>query len=203
MLGILETLERQAPQGSLEYLESLGFGVLQDQKEKRSVGKAWERSLLCGQTEINGLLMSGTAESLKGAPGELDSTGALLQLGESGIYFVFSVEERQKRVGALEEAGGPFAMPPGLATSPSSQALPVSDQGDGCTACPSLQGALTDVSGLPGKPGPKGEPGPEGVGRPGKPVSAIGSSCHPSLPVCCVLHLPNTPKGIHRFPCTF
>lgn len=35
MLGIQETLERQAPQGSLEYLESLGFGVLQDQKEKR------------------------------------------------------------------------------------------------------------------------------------------------------------------------
>lgn len=35
MLGIQETLERQAPQDSLEYRESLGFGVLQDQKEKR------------------------------------------------------------------------------------------------------------------------------------------------------------------------
>lgn len=34
-LGIQETLGRQAPQGSLEYRESLGFGVLQDQKEKR------------------------------------------------------------------------------------------------------------------------------------------------------------------------
>lgn len=89
---------------------------------------------------------------------------------------------------------GPFAMPTSLATSPSSQAPPVFDQGDGCTACPSLQGALTDVSGLPGKPGPKGEPGPEGVGRPGKPVSAIGSSSHPSLSLCCVLYLPNTPR---------
>lgn len=37
MLGIQETLERQASQGSLEYLESLGFGVLQDQKEKRAM----------------------------------------------------------------------------------------------------------------------------------------------------------------------
>lgn len=34
-LGIQETPERQAPQGSLDYQESLGFGVLQDQKEKR------------------------------------------------------------------------------------------------------------------------------------------------------------------------
>lgn len=53
-LGIQETLGRQAPQGSLEYRESLGFGVLQDQKEKRSVGQAWERSLLRGQTEMKG-----------------------------------------------------------------------------------------------------------------------------------------------------
>lgn len=37
MLGIQETLEHQASQGSLEYLESLGFGVLQDQKEKRAM----------------------------------------------------------------------------------------------------------------------------------------------------------------------
>lgn len=35
MLGIQETLEHQASQGSLGYLESLGFEVLQDQKEKR------------------------------------------------------------------------------------------------------------------------------------------------------------------------
>lgn len=35
MLGIQGTLERRASQGSLEYLESLEFGVLQDQKEKR------------------------------------------------------------------------------------------------------------------------------------------------------------------------
>lgn len=69
MLGIQETLEHQASQGSLGYLESLGFEVLQDQKEKRSVGQAWERSLLCGQTEIKGPLMSGTAKSLKGDRG--------------------------------------------------------------------------------------------------------------------------------------
>lgn len=37
MLGIQETLEHQASQGSLEYLESLEFGVLQDQKEKRAM----------------------------------------------------------------------------------------------------------------------------------------------------------------------
>lgn len=99
---------------------------------------------------------------------------------------MFSPRRRSRRgVGLSEDAGEPFAMPPGLAFRSSSQAPPVSDQGDGCTACPSLQGALTDVSGLPGKPGPKGEPGPEGVGHPGKPVSAIGSSSHPSLPVCC------------------
>lgn len=49
MLGIQETLERQASQGSLEYLESLGFGVLQDQKEKRSVAQPRERSLLRGK----------------------------------------------------------------------------------------------------------------------------------------------------------
>uniref|UniRef100_A0A2I3RJW2 Collagen alpha-1(XVI) chain n=1 Tax=Pan troglodytes TaxID=9598 RepID=A0A2I3RJW2_PANTR len=41
--------------------------------------------------------------------------------------------------------------------------------GDGCTACPSLQGTVTDMAGRPGQPGPKGEQGPEGVGRPGKP----------------------------------
>lgn len=54
MLGIQETLECQAPQGSLEYLESLGFGVLQDQKEKRSVGQAWERNLLRGKQKSRG-----------------------------------------------------------------------------------------------------------------------------------------------------
>lgn len=103
-------------------------------------------------------------------------------------------------VGLSEDAGGPFATPPGLATSSGSQAPPdhtylCLHQGDGCTACSSLQGVLTDVSGLPGKPGPKGEPGPEGVGRPGKPVSFSGSFCHPSLPVCCLLYPPNTPRG--------
>lgn len=35
MLGILETLGRLAPRGSPECLESLGFGVLLDRKEKR------------------------------------------------------------------------------------------------------------------------------------------------------------------------
>lgn len=61
-------------------------------------------------------------------------------------------------------------------------AVPISDQGDGCTACPGLQGALTDRAGLPGKPGPKGDPGPEGVGRPGKPVSSGYLPSRPSLP---------------------
>ena len=60
--------------------------------------------------------------------------------------------------------------------------MPISDQGDGCTACPSTQGALTDRAGPPGKPGPKGDPGPEGVGRPGKPVSSGYLPSRPSLP---------------------
>lgn len=112
--------------------------------------------------------------------------------GTQGTRFLRRFTAAWSRGGALREWGGGlgawgwgagFAMPPGLATSPSSQAPLISDQGDGCTACPSLQGALTDVSGLPGKPGPKGEPGPEGVGRPGKPVSAIGSNLSP-FPAC-------------------
>lgn len=45
MLEIQETPERQAPLGSLECLESLGFGVLLDQKEKRA--KAALPALAC------------------------------------------------------------------------------------------------------------------------------------------------------------
>ena len=37
MLGILETLEHQAPRGGQDYRESQGFGALWGQKEKRSV----------------------------------------------------------------------------------------------------------------------------------------------------------------------
>lgn len=37
MLETRETPERQAPLGSLEYLESLGFRVLLGQKEKRAM----------------------------------------------------------------------------------------------------------------------------------------------------------------------
>ena len=81
--------------------------------------------------------------------------------------------------------GSPFrclllAWLPGLAHE--LLAVPISDQGDGCTACPSLQGALTDRAGPPGKPGLKGDPGPEGVGRPGKPVSSGYLPSCPSLP---------------------
>lgn len=56
--------------------------------------------------------MSDTAERLKGARAP-DSMDALLQLGVSGIYFVFSVEERQKRGGALRgrTGGGPLQSP--------------------------------------------------------------------------------------------
>ena len=39
MLGILETLEHQAPQGGQDCRESQGFGALWGQKEKRSVRK--------------------------------------------------------------------------------------------------------------------------------------------------------------------
>lgn len=45
MLEIRETPECQAPLGSLECLESLGFGVLLDQKGKR--GKAALPALAC------------------------------------------------------------------------------------------------------------------------------------------------------------
>lgn len=76
-------------------------------------------------------------------------------------------------------------------------AVSISDQGDGCTACPSLQGTMTDMVGLPGRPGPKGEQGPEGVGQPGKAVSA---DCLPlllPLPGCC-LPLPQPAMGTPR-----
>jgi hypothetical protein len=43
MLGILGTQEHQAPWGSLDYQDSLGFGALWGQKEKRLVFFAWAK----------------------------------------------------------------------------------------------------------------------------------------------------------------
>lgn len=95
-------------------------------------------------------------------------------LGVSATILLSQAEGAAEEQSFQKGTRTPFLMPPpGLAASPGSPAhVPISDQGDGCTACPRLQGAMTDMAGLPGKPGPKGEPGLEGVGRPGKPVSS-------------------------------
>lgn len=113
-------------------------------------------------------------ESLGGARRLSSSPRQGEDLGVSATILLSQAEGAAEEQSFQKGTRTPFLMPPpGLAASPGSPAhVPISDQGDGCTACPSLQGAMTDMAGLPGKPGPKGEPGLEGVGRPGKPVSS-------------------------------
>lgn len=90
MLEILETLGLQGAQDSQDFQESLGFGALQGQKEKRSVKG---RSLLHGHKETRWRASEGRLAGQAMSPKEAGITGWRLRssfrLGALGTHFDF------------------------------------------------------------------------------------------------------------------